>query len=212
MRLNRCGYLIREGFRSIGTHGFMSFASVTIIMACLIIMGSVSLLSVNIDALIKDLENENEVVAFVDENIEDEEQAKAIGTAIEELPNVMDAEFVSRDTAMDNFMSNYDDDMMVGIDATVFKHRFVIHLNDISLMAQTQNELKNIQRTTGITFIYVTHDQEEALSMSDTVVVMAEGRIQQIGTPVDIYNEPINAFVADFIGESNIVDLSLIHI
>ena len=144
MRLNRCGYLIREGFRSIGTHGFMSFASVTIIMACLIIMGSVSLLSVNIDALIKDLENENEVVAFVDENIEDEEQAKAIGTAIEELPNVMDAEFVSRDTAMDNFMSNYDDDMMVGIDATVFKHRFVIHLNDISLMAQTQNELKNI--------------------------------------------------------------------
>ena len=72
------------------------------------------------------------------------EQAKAIGTAIEELPNVMDAEFVSRDTAMDNFMSNYDDDMMVGIDATVFKHRFVIHLNDISLMAQTQNELKNI--------------------------------------------------------------------
>ena len=206
MRLNRCGYLIREGFRSIGTHGFMSFASVTIIMACLIIMGSVSLLSVNIDALIKDLENENEVVAFVDENIEDEEQAKAIGTAIEELPNVMDAEFVSRDTAMDNFMSNYDDDMMVGIDATVFKHRFVIHLNDISLMAQTQNELKNIQHQTGITFIFVTHDQEEALSMSDTVVVMANGRIQQIGTPTDIYNEPVNAFVADFIGESNILD------
>ena len=69
-----------------------------------------------------------------------------------------------------------------------------------------QNELKNIQKRTGITFIYVTHDQEEALSMSDTVVVMANGKIQQIGTPVDIYNEPENAFVADFIGESNIVD------
>ena len=67
-------------------------------------------------------------------------------------------------------------------------------------------ELKNIQKKTGITFIYVTHDQEEALSMSDTVVVMANGRIQQIGTPTDIYNEPVNAFVADFIGESNIVD------
>ena len=77
---------------------------------------------------------------------------------------------------------------------------------DLKLRKDMQNELKNIQRTTGITFIYVTHDQEEALSMSDTVVVMAEGRIQQIGTPVDIYNEPINAFVADFIGESNIVD------
>jgi spermidine/putrescine transport system ATP-binding protein len=69
-----------------------------------------------------------------------------------------------------------------------------------------QNELKNIQKETGITFIYVTHDQEEALSMSDTVVVMANGRIQQIGSPTDIYNEPINAFVADFIGESNILD------
>ena len=76
---------------------------------------------------------------------------------------------------------------------------------DLKLRKDMQNELKNIQRTTGITFIYVTHDQE-ALSRSDTVVVMAEGRIQQIGTPVDIYNEPINAFVADFIGESNIVD------
>ena len=77
---------------------------------------------------------------------------------------------------------------------------------DLKLRKDMQNELKKIQRATGITFIYVTHDQEEALSMSDTVVVMAEGRIQQIGTPVDIYNEPVNAFVADFIGESNIVD------
>ena len=77
---------------------------------------------------------------------------------------------------------------------------------DLKLRKDMQNELKNIQRTTGITFIYVTHDQEEALSMSDTVVVKPEGRLQQIGTPVDIYNEPINAFVADFIGESNIVD------
>ena len=77
---------------------------------------------------------------------------------------------------------------------------------DLKLRKDMQNELKNIQHQTGITFIYVTHDQEEALSMSDTVVVMANGRIQQIGTPTDIYNEPENAFVADFIGESNIVD------
>ena len=69
-----------------------------------------------------------------------------------------------------------------------------------------QFELKNIQQATGITFIYVTHDQEEALSMSDTIVVMQNGKIQQIGTPTDVYNEPKNAFVADFIGESNIVD------
>ena len=77
---------------------------------------------------------------------------------------------------------------------------------DLKLRKDMQNELKNIQSKTGITFIYVTHDQEEALSMSDTVVVMADGCIQQIGSPTDIYNEPVNAFVADFIGESNILD------
>ena len=77
---------------------------------------------------------------------------------------------------------------------------------DLKLRKDMQQELKNIQKATGITFIFVTHDQEEALSMSDTVVVMSNGRIQQIGTPPDIYNEPVNAFVADFIGESNILD------
>ena len=77
---------------------------------------------------------------------------------------------------------------------------------DLKLRKDMQNELKNIQKAIGITFIYVTHDQEEALSMSDTVVVMADGEIQQIGSPTDIYNEPKNAFVADFIGESNIID------
>ncbi len=77
---------------------------------------------------------------------------------------------------------------------------------DLKLRKDMQIELKNIQQRLGITFIYVTHDQEEALSMSDTVVVMDGGVIQQIGTPLDIYNEPKNAFVADFIGESNILD------
>ena len=77
---------------------------------------------------------------------------------------------------------------------------------DMRLRKDMQNELKRIQQELGITFIYVTHDQEEALAMSDTVVVMDSGRIQQIGTPEDIYNEPKNAFVADFIGESNIID------
>lgn len=77
---------------------------------------------------------------------------------------------------------------------------------DLKLRKEMQLELKNMQKQLGITFIYVTHDQEEALTMSDTIVVMQKGAIQQIGTPQDIYNEPKNAFVADFIGESNIID------
>lgn len=76
---------------------------------------------------------------------------------------------------------------------------------DLKLRKDMQLELKKIQQSTGITFLYVTHDQEEALTMSDTVVVMNHGLIQQVGSPTDIYNEPVNAFVADFIGESNII-------
>lgn len=77
---------------------------------------------------------------------------------------------------------------------------------DLKLRKEMQIELKNMQKKLGITFIYVTHDQEEALTMSDVIVVMNKGKIQQMGTPVDIYNEPINSFVAEFIGESNIIN------
>lgn len=77
---------------------------------------------------------------------------------------------------------------------------------DLKMRKDMQMELKEMHKTLGITFVYVTHDQEEALTLSDTIVVMSEGRIQQIGKPTDIYNEPINSFVADFIGESNILN------
>ena len=144
MRLSRGAYLIREGFRSIKIHSFMSFASVTIMMACLIIMGSVALLSLNIDGVIKDLEDRNEVVAFVDESIEDEGEAAALAEKLTALENIESVEFVSRVQAMDNFMSKYDEDLMEGIDADVFRHRFVVHLTDIATMAQTKKLLEEV--------------------------------------------------------------------
>ena len=144
MSLSRGSYLIGEGFRSIRKHGFMSFASVTIITACLIIMGSVFLLSLNIDAMIADMEQENEVVAFVDETIEDAAEAEKLGSSIMALENVWAVNFVSRDEAMSTFMSKYDDRLMEGIDSTVFRHRFVVHLTDISQMAETQKEMEAI--------------------------------------------------------------------
>ena len=143
MRLSRGGYLIREGFRSIKTHSFMSFASVTIIMACLIIMGSVFLLSMNIDHLIGDLEDQNEVVALVDETYS-AEQAQSLQSAVDAIPNVSDAEFVDRAVAMDNFLNNFDSDFRDGIDETVFRHRFVVHLADIALMSQTKAALESV--------------------------------------------------------------------
>ncbi len=141
----RLGYLIREGFRSITTHGFMSFATVAIIVACLIIMGSVTLLSLNIDALIKDLENQNEIVAFVDEEIEDEAAARDLQRNIEAVDNVASVVFVSRTQAMDSFMSKYDSSLMEGIDEDVFRHRFIIHLTDIAFMSQTKDALEGIR-------------------------------------------------------------------
>ena len=136
--------MIREGFRSIKTHAFMSFASVTIIMACLIIMGSVTLLSFNIDAMIQSLEDRNEVVAFVDEELTPD-QAEALRPVVEAVPNVQEVFFMTREEAMDIFMGKYDAALMEGIDATVFRHRFIIHLNDIAQMAQTKSALENVE-------------------------------------------------------------------
>ena len=144
MSLSKGLYLIREGFRSIKTHGFMSFASVAIITACLIIIGSITLLPLNIDKLIADLEQQNEIVAFVDESIADEETAKALESSILAVGNIESAEFVSRENAMKNFMSKYDDRLMEGIDASVFRHRFVLHLTDISQMAETKKALEAV--------------------------------------------------------------------
>ena len=144
MSLSKGLYLIREGFRSIKTHGFMSFASVAIITACLIIIGSITLLSLNIDKLIADLEQQNEIVAFVNESITDEETAKALESSILTVGNIESAEFVSRENAMKNFMSKYDDRLMEGIDASVFRHRFVLHLTDISQMAETKKALEAV--------------------------------------------------------------------
>ena len=141
----RLGYLIREGFRSVMTHGFMSFATVAIIVACLIIMGSVSLLAMNINALIKDLENQNEIVVFVDESLSDEAMARDLQRNIEAVDNVASAQFVSRGEAMDSFMSKYDASLMEGIDEDVFRHRFVVRLNDIAYMSQTKTELEAIR-------------------------------------------------------------------
>ena len=144
MILSRSGYLIREGFRSISTHGFMSFASVTIIMACLIIMGSVSLLTLNIDALIEKLEDQNEVVAFVDESYS-EEEARALEDDLRAVDNITDVLFVSRSEAMKNFMENYSKDQMAGIDESVFRDRFVVQLEDIARMQSTKANLESVE-------------------------------------------------------------------
>ena len=166
MKLNRLGYLIKSGFTGIFTHGLMSFATVTITMACLIIMGSFGLLVVNINEMIAGLENENEVVAFVDESLT-EDEARAIQPLIEAVPNVSGAEFETREQAMEEFQEDYDEDLFDELDPSVFRHRFIIHLTDISLMSQTKTDLEQVD---GIAKVRAHLDYAEAFITVRNVV------------------------------------------
>lgn len=144
MKSTKIGYLIKEGFKSIITHGFMSFATVTIVVACLVIMGSFTLIAVNISGMISELESNNEIVAYVEETFT-EEQARALEVAIVTMPNVDSCEFVTREQAMEKFASQYEDQsLFADVDASVFRDRYVIRLDDISLTEQTQNSLYDI--------------------------------------------------------------------
>ena len=129
--------MIGEGFRNIFTHGFMSFASVTIIIACLIVMGSFTLLDINVNNIIDDIGNQNQILAYVDESMSAQDASAKLQTKIASIDNVADVEFVSRTEAKNNFMEKYDESLMEGIDDEVFRHRFVVQLTDLSQMAQT---------------------------------------------------------------------------
>lgn len=144
MRLNNLGYLIKEGFKGIFKHGFMSFASVTIIMACLIIMGVFTLLGLNINRVIADLEAQNEIVAFVDDSYTTED-AKKVGDRLLQVDNVADVDFISRAEAMNTFKKDYEQGLFDEIDETVFRDRYVVHVQDIELTAQTRDKLENVE-------------------------------------------------------------------
>lgn len=145
MMNNRIGYYLKEGIVSVFNHGFMSFASICVIIACLIIMGSFSLLSLNVDAIIYRMESENQILAYVDESLS-ETEARALEAQIEAVPNVASAQFISRDEAFESFKKQYTNtSLFEGIDSSVFRHRYVINLSDISLMAKTQTDLLSVR-------------------------------------------------------------------
>lgn len=144
MKLTKFFYLIKEGVKSIFTHGFMSFACVVVIVACLLIMGNFALLAVNIDHNIEQLENQNEILAFVDEDLS-QEDARAISPRLHSLDNVKDVQFVTREEAMQNFISRYDDpEMFSDLTPSTFRNRYVIYLNDLSRMEATRNDIQAV--------------------------------------------------------------------
>ncbi|MDF2839121.1 MAG: Cell division protein FtsX [Evtepia sp.] len=140
---NQIGYHFREGFRSIFSHGLMSFAAVCMIMACLLIMGSFSLVALNIDHMLKDLEADNEFLAYIDENLS-EDEAKAIQGKIEQIPNISQVTFVTREEAMQEFVKGKNEALFQDLKPEVFRDRYRIHVTDIETMNQTVDQVKNV--------------------------------------------------------------------
>lgn len=143
MRMSRFFFLLGQGIKNIFTHGFMSFASVAVITACLFIMGCFSLITLNIDNMIAEMQSQNRVIAYVDEDLS-EEQARALESKVSKVENIETCEFVTREEAMTSFESDYDADLFENIDSSVFRHRYVLSLTDLSLMQETKTDLENI--------------------------------------------------------------------
>ena len=144
MKLNNIGYLLKEGFRGIFLHGFMSFAAICVTVACLVIVGSFSILAYNLDVMVEELNKTSEILAYVDSDLSDAE-AKSIGTKINLLDNVLQSTFVSREEALEDFIADHDgDSAFSGVQASDLRHRYVVSLEDNTKMKQTDEQLKQM--------------------------------------------------------------------
>jgi len=144
MKLNNFGYLLKEGFRGIFLHGFMSFAAVCVTVACLVIVGSFSILAYNLDVMVKELNQTSEILVYIDSDLSDAE-AKSVGTKINMLDNVLQSTFVSREEALEDFVADHDgDSAFSGVQAQDLRHRYVVVLEDNTKMKQTDEQLKQL--------------------------------------------------------------------
>ena len=144
MKINNIGYLLKEGVRGIFLHGFMSFAAVCVTVACLIIVGSFSILAYNLDVMVNELNQTSEILVYIDSDLSDAE-ARSIGTKINALSNVLQATFISREEALESFVKDHNGDSAFnGVQASDLRHRYEVTLEDNTLMDQTDAQLQQI--------------------------------------------------------------------
>ena len=144
MRINNIGYLLKEGIRGIFLHGFMSFAAVCVTVACLLIVGSFSILAYNLDIMVEDLNQTSEILVYVDSSLSDAE-ARSIGTKINMMDNVFKSTFISREEALEDFIADHEGDpAFSGVQAEDLRHRFVVSLEDNTMMRETDAQLRVI--------------------------------------------------------------------
>ena len=145
MRINNLGYLLKEGIKGIFTHGFMSFAAVCVTVACLLIVGSFSILVYNVNIMVEELNQTNEILAYVDDTMS-EADAKSVGTKINMIDNVLRADFIPREEALESFIEDHQDEeaSFSGLDATDLRHRFRIVLEDNRKIEETDEAIQSI--------------------------------------------------------------------
>ena len=144
MKINNLGYLIKEGFRGIFRHGFMSFAAVCVTVACLLIVGSFSILVYNVNIMVEDMNKTNEILVLIDETLP-EAEARSVGTQINQIPNVQRADFITREEALEAFIADHqDDEAFSGVEAQDLRHRFKVVLVENSQMKDTVAALEGI--------------------------------------------------------------------
>ena len=154
MKINNIGYLLKEGVRGIFLHGFMSFAAVIVTVACLLIVGSFSILVYNVNIMVDDLNKTNEVLVYIDETLP-EAEVKQVGTKINLVENVLQAVFVSREQALDDFVADHQGDTAFsGVEAQDLRHRFVVTLEDNARMEETVNPIQLIEGVANINAPY----------------------------------------------------------
>ena len=143
-------YFLHEGLSNMFSHGFMSFAAIGITVACLLIMGTFTLVAVNANANLKQVESENEILAFIDDTYT-EEQAKALQSKLEAVDNVASATFISREEAMENFISEHpDEEYFQDLDPNILRDRFTIKVKDLRLQSETVEKIRNVEGVGGI--------------------------------------------------------------
>ena len=170
MKINNLGYLLKEGIKGIFTHGFMSFAAVCVTVACLLIVGSFSILMYNVNIMVEELNKTNEILVYVDSSLSDAE-ARSVGTRINKLDNVLNSRFVSREEALANFVADHEgDEAFTGVDASDLRHRFVVTLEDNTMIEQTGNQLKEVS---GVADIRAEYELAEGFSTLQQILEIA---------------------------------------
>ena len=170
MKKNNIGYLLREGIRGIFLHGFMSFAAIWVTVACLIIMGTFGLVLYNLNEMIVELEQENEMLVYIDETYS-EAEAKSVGSQINQIANVHNAQFVSREQAVVNFVDEMEDeDLIAGLNPSTFRDRFVITLEDNSKMRETEAAIRSIE---GVADVSVHYEIQEGFQTVQRILNIA---------------------------------------